>query len=155
MATVESNFFEIQRRAYQWNRFSTLDDGVTALGWDNDPNLAVEGNSPGEDKLISMPIGAFYIQSNGNHYFKSATPNTWSKIDTSTPQTGNNFVSYNFNMALEWIVNHNKNTRVFNETLFDEDGNKFYAPVKIIDPNTFSVRLTTATSGSIHVLFPT
>jgi hypothetical protein len=142
MATVESNFFEIQRRAYQWNRFSTLDDGVSPLLWDNDPNLCVAGNSAGEDKLISMPIGAFYIQSNGNHYYKSAMPNIWAKIDTSLPSTGNNFVSYSFTASLEWIVQHNKNTTVFNETLFDQDGNKFYAPVKVIDENSFSIRLT-------------
>lgn len=154
MATVESNFFEIQRRAYQWNRFSTLDDGVTPLGWDNNPNLAVEGRSPGEDKLVSMPIGAFYIQSNGDHYYKSALPNVWSKLDTSTQQSTVNFATYTFNSALEWLVQHNRNTRVFNETLVDNDGNKFYAPVRIIDENSFVVNLTAATSGSVHVIFP-
>jgi hypothetical protein len=155
MATVESNFFEIQRRAYQWNRFSTLDDGSSPLLWDNDPNLCVAGRTPGEDKLRSMPIGAFYIRSNGDHYFKSAMPNTWAFISSSIQQTSNHFVTYEFSDALEWIVNHNKNTTVFNESLFDSDGNKFFAPVTIIDENTFSVNLTSATSGKVHVLFST
>lgn len=153
MATVESNFFEIQRRAYQWNRFSTLDDGVSPLLWDSDPNLCVAGRSAGEDKLISMPIGAFFIRSNGDHYYKHGMPNTWAYITSSVQQTSNNFVTYEFVDALEWIVNHNKNTTVFNETLFDANGNKFYAPVKINDSNSFTIQLTSATSGKVHVLF--
>jgi hypothetical protein len=155
MATVESNFFEIQRRAYQWNRFSTLDDGVSPLGWDNDPNLCIAGRTAGEDKLISMPIGAFYIRSNGDHYYKHTMPNTWAYIASNVQQTSNHFATYEFSDALEWIVNHNKNTTVFNETLFDSFGNKFFAPVNIIDTNSFTVRLTSATSGKVHVLFST
>jgi hypothetical protein len=154
MATVDSNFFEIQRRAYQWNRFSTLDDGTTPLGWDNDPNLAVLGNSPGETKLVTMPIGALYIRSNGDLYYKNSLPNVWAKIASSSQSTsGNTFVSFSFTSALQWLVQHNKNTQVFNETLFDEFGNKFYAPVKIIDENSFVINLTSATSGQVHVLF--
>lgn len=153
MATVESNFFEIQRRAYQWNQYSTLDDGVTPMGWDNDPNLAQDGNTPGESKLVSMPIGAFYIQSNGTLYYKSQSPNTWSIVATSDSSSNAQFYSYDFTDALEWIVNHNKNTRIFSEVLYDQSGNKFYAPVSIIDDNSFRVRLTSATSGRISVMF--
>ena len=151
MATVESNFFEIQRRAYQWSRSSTLDDGNTPLGWDNDPNLAVSGNSAGETKLVAMPIGALYIRSSGQLYYKSAMPNVWSKFDASN--SGNTFVTFSFTLALQWVVQHNKNTQVFNETLFDNDGNKFYAPVRIIDNNSFMINLTSAMSGKVHVLF--
>lgn len=155
MASAENNFFELQRRSYQWNRYSTLDDGVTSLGWDNDPNLAVYGNTPGETKLISMPIGAFFVKSDGTLYFKKSMPNIWvvvavAAINHAVPS----FASYSFNNALEWIVNHNKNTVVFNETLTDAYGNRFYAPVQIIDSNTFKVKLSTATSGTINVIFP-
>ena len=151
MATVESNFFEIQRRAYQWSRNSTLDDGVSPLGWDNDPNLVVSGRTAGETKLYAMPIGALYLRSTGELYYKNAMPNVWSKFDASN--SGNTFVSFTFTSALQWLVQHNKNTRVFNETLFDEAGNKFYAPVRIIDDNSFVINMTSATSGKVHVLF--
>jgi len=153
MATTDSNFFEIQRRGYQWSRYSTLDDGVTPLLWDNDPNLCVSGRTPGETKLVSMPIGALYIRSNGDLYYKRTMPNVWAYISSNVQQTANHFVTYEFTNALEWIVTHNKNTTVFNETLFDSDGNKFYAPVKILDANSFTVKLSSATSGKIHVLF--
>lgn len=154
MATTDSNFFEIQRRAYQWNRYSTLDDGVSPLVWDNDPTVAVAGRTAGEDKLISMPIGAFFIRSNGELYYKNVMPNNWGKVSSTTVANGNIFQSYSFTDSLEWVVNHGKNTRIFNETLFDISGNKFFAPVNIIDSNSFRIRLTSAASGDVHVLFP-
>jgi len=100
-----------------------------------------------------MPIGAFYIRSNGDLYYKHTLPNQWAFITSTVQQTSNHFVTYEFTDALEWVVNHNKNTIRFNETLFDSDGNKFFAPVKIIDSNSFTVKLTSATSGKVHVLF--
>ncbi len=87
MPTVDSNFFEIQRRGYQWSPLSTLDDGVTSLGYDANPNDASSSGTPGEQKLVSMPIGAFYIQSNGTLWLKSAMPNVWVGIIAASTTT--------------------------------------------------------------------
>lgn len=153
MATADSDFFEIQRRGYQWNRYSTLDDGTTSLNWDGDPNLAVSGHSPGETKLVSMPIGAFFVKSDGVLYFKKSMPNVWVIVGTAAHTTPS-FETYAFTDALEWIVTHNRNTRVFNETLTDSFGNRFYAPIQVLDNNSFKVNFTSATSGTIDVIFP-
>ena len=77
MATVDSNFFEIQRRGYQWNAISTLDDGITSMGWDTDPNTVVNGNTPGETKLYAMPAGSMFFESGGLLWLKVQMPNTW------------------------------------------------------------------------------
>lgn len=60
---------------------------------------------------------------------------------------------YEFIDTLEWLVNHNKGSTKFFETLTDSDGNRFYAKVQIIDINTFVVKLSSATSGYIDVMF--
>jgi hypothetical protein len=61
--------------------------------------------------------------------------------------------TYQFTNALRWFVNHNMNTRSFQETLTDAAGSRFFAKVKIIDSNNFMVDLTSATSGVIDVYF--
>ncbi len=63
-------------------------------------------------------------------------------------------VQYDFPLpSLEWIINHNKNTYVFQETSFDSDGNKIYASVNIIDENNFKISFTEMTSGFVTVKF--
>jgi hypothetical protein len=86
MATVDSNFFEIQRRGYQWNKDSTLDDLVTSLLWDTDPNTAVAGATPGQTKLVAMPIGSQFMESSGILWCKTVMPNTW--VDITSQDTG-------------------------------------------------------------------
>ena len=88
MATTDSNFFEIQRRGSTWFPYSTLDDEVTAMGWDADPNSAISGNTPGETKLHAMLYGAMYCQSNGTMWRKTVTsPNTWEEIGGASYDT--------------------------------------------------------------------
>ena len=84
MADANGNFFEIQRRAYMWNKNSTLDDKVTSMLWDGDPNNVVTGNTPGETKLYVMPPGAMFFQSSGDLWLKTGTPNTWELFGIST-----------------------------------------------------------------------
>ncbi len=61
---------------------------------------------------------------------------------------------YTFNEpAMEWQVNHNKNTTVFIPTLFDVDGAQFSSNLRVVDQNTFVVRHTKAISGYVNVLF--
>ena len=61
--------------------------------------------------------------------------------------------TYEFDNALRWVVNHNKNTKKFNETLTDDEGNRFYAKTFIVDENTFYVELSSAKSGRVDVTF--
>lgn len=61
--------------------------------------------------------------------------------------------SYEFTDALRWVVEHNRGTVKFVETLTDSEGNRFFAKTRIINENAFEVILTSATSGSVDVLF--
>lgn len=137
MATVDSNFFEIQRRAYMWNRNSTLDDEVSSMLWDEDPNLCINLNTPGETKLISMPIGAFYSQSNGALWYKTQMPNVWTKLEAGgageeIPYLNlNNLIEngYFFNNLDSWILDASENfsaQRVVNSNSKSGYGVQFY-----------------------------
>jgi hypothetical protein len=61
--------------------------------------------------------------------------------------------TYTFDISLEWLVVHNKNTSSFVPALFDSAGSQFFAKVNIIDNNKFAVKLTEAISGSVAVIF--
>ncbi len=87
MVDAAQNAFEIERRAILWTPLITLNDDVTALGYDEDPNNVVPGNSDGEDWLLILPIGQFYKQSNANLWWKvSKTPNIWALMGGTMPQ---------------------------------------------------------------------
>lgn len=60
---------------------------------------------------------------------------------------------YTFVDSMEWIVTHNMDTTIFNENVFDSTGRKMYAPITIIDNNSFKVELTSAESGRVDVIF--
>ena len=60
---------------------------------------------------------------------------------------------YSFDESLIWIVQHNKNTTLFRETLTDSTGQRFDATINIIDDNSFEVVLTEASSGAVDVIF--
>lgn len=154
MATVDSNFFELQRRAYQWSKFSTLDDGSTSLLYDADPNLAVDGNTPGESKLVSLPIGAFYVTSAGVLYFKTTSPNTWATVALGSSGGGPIFETYNFSSSMQWIVVHNKGTTNFIKNIFNDNDEEMFALVTIIDTTSFKIDLTESVAGKVNVIFP-
>ena len=64
------------------------------------------------------------------------------------------FKRYEFPVAaLEWTVVHGMNTKSFMERLTDSEGNRIYAALNIVDFDSFTVNLTTATSGSIDIFF--
>jgi len=65
-----------------------------------------------------------------------------------------NVKQYSFTNSMVWTVNHNMNTRTFVPTLFDANGNNFYANIQTIDNNTFAVNLTDAATGVVNVYFP-
>jgi hypothetical protein len=77
MADPVINQFEIERRVITWSPLTTLNDGITPLGYDGDPNLVSPVGTPGEQWLYSVPIGQFYKQSNATLWWKNGAPNTW------------------------------------------------------------------------------
>lgn len=80
MATSEENAFELERRAYQWSMNNTLDDGVTSLLYDGNPNNVNSTGTDGEKKLYSLMPGATYFQSTGELWLKISNPNTWAQL---------------------------------------------------------------------------
>jgi hypothetical protein len=77
MADPVINQFEIERRVITWSPLTTLNDGITPLGYDGDPNLVNPVGTPGEQWLYGVPIGQFYKQSNATLWWKNGAPNTW------------------------------------------------------------------------------
>jgi len=88
MADAITNAFEIERRAIMWTPLTTLNDGVTSLGYDADPNSANPSGTDGEQWLYGLPIGQFYKQSDSTLWWKSETPNTWIQLDTGGSGSG-------------------------------------------------------------------
>ncbi len=82
MADPVINQFEIERRVITWSPLTTLNDGVTPLGYDGDPNLVNPLGTPGEQWLYFVPIGQFYKQSDATLWWKKTAPNTWINISS-------------------------------------------------------------------------
>lgn len=76
MATLESLGFELERRIIEFKTTTTMPDD-TQLGFDGDPNTAVNGATPGQTLIYSCPLGTQFIQQSGTKWFKTALPNTW------------------------------------------------------------------------------
>lgn len=75
-------------------------------------------------------------------------------ITVGQPTTGGgNYARFEFPESLNWIVQHNKGTTRFVESLTDISGNRFYAKVQILDENSFHVSLASATQGTVDVMF--
>ncbi len=77
MADPVINQFEIERRVITWSPLTTLNDGITPLGYDGNPNLVNPAGTPGEQWLYIVPTGQFYKQSNATLWWKNGLPNTW------------------------------------------------------------------------------
>ena len=60
---------------------------------------------------------------------------------------------YTFSTSSTWTVTHNKNSRKFVASCFDDQGNQFFAKINIIDANSFQIKLTEAAAGSVNVVF--
>lgn len=55
--------------------------------------------------------------------------------------------------ALEWLVQHNRNTDLFDATIKDSNHNPMLARIEIVDANSFKVHLTQAMTGIVDVRF--
>jgi len=73
MALIDDLLFETERRGIIFHKDTSMPD-ATQLGYDGDPNAAVEANSDGEFLLYHSPSGTSFIQ-------KDTTPFTkWNKV---------------------------------------------------------------------------
>lgn len=62
-------------------------------------------------------------------------------------------VRFEFKSSVEWVINHRQNTTKFVASLYNSKGEQFLAFIKIIDPDSFVVKLSCPTSGWVDVLF--
>ena len=83
MATTEDNSFEIERRVIMFKSTTTLPNG-SALGYNGDPNAAINGNTDGETLIYNCPVNTRYSEDNGSEWSKKNLPNTWIRLGSST-----------------------------------------------------------------------
>ena len=89
MAQIDNIAFEVERRQILLKYSTNLAAGISTLDWDADPNTVVTGNSAGETLLANVALGANYVESNGNLWFKYATPNSWRQTGGATTVASN------------------------------------------------------------------
>lgn len=92
MASINDNAFEIERRQIQLKYNTNMPDSTT-LGYDGNPNSVVNGSTAGESLIYNVAMGATFLQSNGNWWFKQALPNTWIQLGGAT-SVASNVVTY-------------------------------------------------------------
>ena len=79
--------------------------------------------------------------------------NAVSVFQQNTGPQNNNIKHFDFIESIEWVVQHNMNTRFFVERITDSQGQQIFAKVTVIDNNSFVIKLTEAISGSVDVMF--
>lgn len=83
MPSTAELLFELERRVILFKSITTLEDGVSQLGYDDDPNLiSTDPNSrtDGESLLYAAPVGTRYQEDNGTQWYKRVLPNTWEQF---------------------------------------------------------------------------
>ena len=83
MATIASNAFEIERRLISLKYNTNMPDN-TILGYDGDPNLVVNNSNPGQTLIYNVALGATFLQSTGQLWYKQELPCKWVLIGGST-----------------------------------------------------------------------
>jgi len=160
MATVASNAFELERRAFMWSKDNTLDDHVTSLLWDADPNTIVDGNSPGETKLYSLLPGATYVEGSTGAivwWQKISLPNIWIKVGATSfttliPRTDvftiSNIDITNGYLQLSNVVNISNHISVnLNGSILFEGGSEDYT----VETSTNRVIFTTVQLNALTI----
>jgi len=61
--------------------------------------------------------------------------------------------SYSFNSTLVLNIKHDMGTVLFSETIINNNSQRVYAPISIVDENEFNVNFTDVEQGTISVLF--
>lgn len=112
--------FEIERRAQLFTPNTTMDDAnESPLGFNDNPNNAIDGNSIGETLLVSLAVGARYQESNGTQWYKkSNNPVLWEQFGAGSTGVAGEVA-----------------TKTTSETVLVNDGNNspvppFYNPIE-------------------------
>jgi len=71
--------FEIERRIINFHKDTSMPDG-SQLGFDNDPNTALNGATPGETLIYNCPQHSRFAQSDGIQWYKKESPNLWEQF---------------------------------------------------------------------------
>jgi hypothetical protein len=77
-------------------------------------------------------------------------------LETNASQiiSGLSLIKFVFNQpGTTWLINHNKNTSLFQKSIHDESGNEMLAFTDVIDDNNFSIHLTEPMRGFVLVRF--
>jgi hypothetical protein len=126
MASIDGNSFELERRLiqlkYNTNMPAAVGGGV--LGFDNDPNTAVNGATSGQTLIYNVALGASFLQSNGTLWYKQELPNKWVIIGGSTTTLNSTVVTKSIaSGATEQFysldLNNNSNFEFIVDTLYD------------------------------------
>ncbi len=138
MASIDGNAFEIERRFIQL-KFNTNMPDDTTLGWDNDPNTVVNGNTDGETLIYNVAMGASFLQSSGSLWFKQALPNTWIEMGGAT-SVASNVVSYtipagNTQLFYTLDLTNNQNFEFTIDTIHGSDRSLAKVAVLWADPD--------------------
>ena len=83
MSQIDTLLFEMARRVILFKSSTTLPD-LTILGYNGNPNDAIEINSSGEFLLVKSPTGTRYQEDNGIQWYKKELPNVWEKFGGSS-----------------------------------------------------------------------
>jgi len=88
MASIDGNAFETERRFIQLKYNTNMPDNST-LGYDGNPNSVTNGANGGETLIYNVALGASFLQSSGELWFKKSLPNTWIELGGSTSVASN------------------------------------------------------------------
>jgi hypothetical protein len=115
------------------NLLNTLNELASAIG--NDP------------AFLTDLTANLSLKSNIADLSTVATSGSYADLTNKPVQT------FTFTMSSVWTVVHNRGTKYFVESVFNEAGHKMIVPVQIIDENSFNINLTAATAGWVTVFF--
>lgn len=166
MADLATLGFEVERRNILFKPTTSMPDG-TQLGYDGDPNLAINGSSDGQTLIYMSPIGTHYQRASGDMYFKKSMPNSWAIIGGAADSGDRNYLIVNTLSDRDGILADNRSVGMLvfvNETgvvyqliggidnsnwiVFNTTKSVSYEPVTAINP--LVLRPLSDTISSIH-----
>lgn len=85
--------------------------------------------------------------------FISGNANITNATVTNLTLINKPYQTFTFSYSTEWVVNHNRGTDKMQISLYDSNGEQFFAKIKILNSSSFTVSLREATSGAAVVYF--
>ena len=144
------NQFEIERRVILFKSSTTMPDG-TQLGYNDDPNNAVSGETPGQTLIYTCPVGTRYQEDDGKQWIKKTLPNIWNVLGSdsgsgssfSTEFVKDDWILEEDNDLKYLIVEHKLNTLNPNVNIWEDNNYIYLHKQEIVDENNIKLWLTT------------